>query len=224
VSARAAVLAAALLAAACSGPNPYAGVASIERTESYQQAALLAQAWRLPVAAAYAIDGYEYQANPSVCGPTSIANLLQSKGGTETQADVLRDARLFNIMGLLPGGITLDQAGAILSREVGRPAVVIRDLDPVEFRAHLLAMNDPGKRYIVNFHRGPLFGRGHGHFSPILGYLPERDLVFVGDVNDDYRPWLAPSARVFEALDTVDSATGKKRGLLLVSLPPEDVS
>lgn len=220
---RGAVLAAALLAA-CSGPDPYAGVASIERGASYQQTALLAEAWRLPVAAAYAVDGFEYQTNPSVCGPASIANLLQSNGGTETQADVLRDARVFNIMGLLPGGITLDQAATILSREMGREAVVIRDLDLGEFRAHLMAMNDPGKRYIVNFHRGPLFGRGHGHFSPILGYLPERDLVFVGDVNADYRPWLAPSARVFEALDTVDSATGKKRGLLLVTIPPEDLS
>jgi hypothetical protein len=76
--------------------------------------------------------------------------------------------------------------------------------------------NDPDRRYIANFHRGPLFGRGHGHFSPILGYLAGTDEVFVGDVNDDYKPWLASSERLLEAVNTIDSASGKSRGLLLV--------
>lgn len=219
--ARAILLCAAL--AAC-GQNPHAGVASIERTAEYQNAELLAEGWRLPVAAAYADDGIEYQANPSTCGPTSIANLLQSTGGVESQGEVLRDAHVFNIMGLIPGGLTLDQASAVLDGETSTPVVVLRDLDLEGFRAHLRASNEPGRRYILNFHRGPLFGRGHGHFSPILGYLPDRDLVFVGDVNEDYGPWFASSARVFAAMDTIDSATGKKRGLILVSADTGDVS
>lgn len=71
---------------------------------------------------------------------------------------------------------------------------------------------------IVNFHRGPLFGRGHGHFSPVLGYLAERDLVLVGDVNADYKPYLVPVERLWRGVDTVDDATGKKRGLLIADL------
>lgn len=209
-----------VLLAACSGADSYAGVDSIERASVYQERALIAEAWRLPVAAAYAKDGFEYQANPSVCGPTSIANLLQSAGGTERQGEVLRDSGVFNILGLIPGGITLDQAAAILARETGKRVTVLRDLDAATFRAHMMRANDPDRRYIVNFHSGPLFGRGHGHFSPILGYLADRDVVFVGDVNDDYKPWRAASERLLEAMNTTDSATARSRGLLLI----EDVS
>lgn len=217
---RVAALGLAVALAACGGADPYADVDSIERAPAYQDRARLAEAWKLPVAAAYAEDGFEYQANPGACGPTSIAHLLQSAGGAETQDEVLRDSRVFNIFGVLPGGLTLDQAAAILEKETGERVTVLRDLDLAALREHMAHANDPDRRYIANFHRGPLFGRGHGHFSPILGYLPEADEVFVGDVNDDYKPWLARSERLLEAMNTIDSATGKSRGLLLV----EDIS
>ena len=73
-------------------------------------------------------------------------------------------------------------------------------------------------RFVVNFHRGPMFGRGHGHFSPILAYLAGRDLVLVGDVNHDYGLYLVSASRLFDAMNTIDSVTGKKRGLLMVTL------
>ena len=61
-----------------------------------------------------------------------------------------------------------------------------------------------------------VFGRGHGHFSPVLGYLPAEDLVFVGDVNASYRPWLVPTTRLFDAQNTIDSSSHAKRGVLEV--------
>ena len=64
--------------------------------------------------------------------------------------------------------------------------------------------------------RGP-FGLD-GHFSPILAYLPDEDLVFVGDVNADFKPWLASPERLYAAINTVDSTTGKTRGLLRIAL------
>lgn len=88
--------------------------------------------------------------------------------------------------------------------------------DRVRRVRRLILVNDPGRRYIVNFHRGPLFGRGGGHFSPIAGYLPERDRVLVLDVNRNFKPWLVPSERLYAAMDTVDAATGERRGLLLL--------
>ncbi len=125
-------------------------------------------------------------------------------------------------LGVLPAGLTLDQEAEVLRASSGQPVDVLRDLDLAAFRAELAHVNDPARRYIANFHRGPLFGSGHGHFSPILGYLAEADLVFVGDVNDAFQPFLVSSARLHEAMDTVDSATGLKRGLLRVdtSAPP----
>ena len=205
-----------VLLAACSPPSAPAGFVSIAAAPAYQNAALLRKAWALPVA--YADDGFEYQANPSICGPTSVANVVQSFGHRETQSSVLRDAHLFNIFGVLPGGVTLDQARIILARESGREVTLLRDVDLPAFRAQLALANDPRFRFVINFDRRSLFGRGHGHFSPILAYLPDEDLVFVGDVNAHFKPWLASPERLYAAINTVDSTTGKTRGLLRIAL------
>jgi hypothetical protein len=83
-----------------------------------------------------------------------------------------------------------------------------------EFRQHLRRSNDPTRRYIVNFSRERIFGAGVGHHSPIGGYLPDEDLVFVLDVNSDYGPWLVERQRLFAAMNTLDG--DHKRGLLLI--------
>ena len=62
--------------------------------------------------------------------------------------------------------------------------------------------------------RKPIFGDGVGHHSPIGGYLEAEDLVFVLDVNRNFRPWLVERSRLFAAMNTYDGNT--KRGLLLI--------
>lgn len=198
-------------------PNRYAAVSSIERRGDYREAALMAEAWRLPVAAAYRRRPFEYQTNPSFCGPASVANLLRSIGVDRSQQQVIGASRYDPWFGVLIGGLTLDQLGEVLGQASRRRVTIVRDPTLAQFREHLRRANDPSFRYIVNFHRGPLFGRGHGHFSPVLGYLPTRDLVLVGDVNRDYRPFLVSSERLWRATDTIDDATGKERGLLYLT-------
>lgn len=204
--------------------DDYAAVASIEQVATYQDPALLRRAWRLPVAARYAAGRYEFQANASFCGPTSVANLLRSIGRDATQRQVVDGTAYEPWFGVLPGGLTLDQLADLLRQRSGRPVQVVRDVDLAQFRAHLRRANDPRRRYLVNFHRGPLFGRGHGHFSPVLGYLEAEDLVLVGDVNAEYRPFLVASERLWRGTDTVDAATGLERGLLWIELVPGDES
>lgn len=41
-------------------------------------------------------------------------------------------------------------------------------------------------------------------------------MVFVLDVNEDYKPWLIERERLFSAINTIDSDGDKKRGLLLI--------
>ena len=194
----------------------YSYAASIKRAAEYQDAALLARAWALPVAQVYAHDGVDYQSNGSFCGPTSAVNVLRSLGQTADQAHILDGSGRKTTFGMLWGGITLDALADVVRQKSGRPVTVLRDLSLDEFRKELAQSNDPAVRYIVNFHRGPLFATGGGHHSPIGGYLADRDLVLVVDVNKKYQPWLVPTARLFEAVDTVDRATGKKRGLLRI--------
>jgi len=198
--------------------DDYAAVESIERRADFRDPRLLAAAWQLPVAATYGAGRFEYQSTPSFCGPASAANLLRSMGFAATQATVIEGTPYDPWFGVLIGGLTLDEFADLLRTKTARPTTIIRDATLREFRAHLQQANDPQRRYVVNFHRGPLFGRGHGHFSPVLGYDASRDLVFVGDVNEAYGPFLVSSERLWHATNTVDGATGKKRGLVLVNL------
>jgi len=43
----------------------------------------------------------------------------------------------------------------------------MRDLTLARFREELKHANELGRRYTVNFARGPLFGRGPGHHSTV---------------------------------------------------------
>lgn len=197
-------------------PNPYASVTSIATRPDFQDPVLLARAWALPVAATYRRRPYEYQSNPSFCGPATVANLLRSLRVDFSQADVLRGTAFQPWFGVLVNGLTLDELAALVRTRLDHPVEVVRDLTLPAFRDLLESSNDPDKRLIVNFHRGPLFGRGAGHFSPILGYLPDADLVFVGDFNGAYRPFLVGSERLWQAVATLDSTSGKTRGVLIV--------
>ncbi len=199
-------------------PNRYAGVTSIERSPDYRDAALMNQAWELGVAARYRQMPYEYQHNQSFCGPTSVADVLHSLGNAQPQDRMLAETHYQTWFGYLPGGLTLDQVADVLQKRSGRPVRVLRGLTLNQFRAEMGRLNDPHFRYIANFHRGPLFGRGHGHFSPLLGYIADRDLVLVGDVNPAYRPFLVSTERLWGAVDTVDNDTGKKRGLVVLEV------
>jgi len=196
--------------------SDYSRVDSIKGTQAYQNPALLKQAWALPVAALYQ-PGIDYQRNASVCGPTSLVNVLHSLAQPGDQEKLLEGTGLSTVLGYLPEGVTLDQVADIARLKLpGKKVSVLRDLDLKEFREQMLQTTDPSRRYVINFSRGPLFGTGGGHHSPIAGYLAEDDLVLVLDVNKKYGPWLVKSERLYEAMNTVDSATHKKRGLLLI--------
>ena len=190
--------------------------ATIKKTHDYQDAALLSRAWALPVAQIYQHDGVDYQGNGSFCGPTSAVNVLRSLGTAADQKSILDGTDEHPHFGIIFGGITLDHLADVVRKKSGKKVSVLRDLTLEQFRAEMARANDPALRYIVNFHRGPLFATGGGHHSPIGGYLAAEDLVLVVDVNAKYHPWLVPTARLYEAVDTVDKSTGKKRGLLRI--------
>lgn len=191
-------------------------VESIALLPQYQDSRLLERAWALPVAARFG-GTVESQQNVSVCGLASAANVFRSLGtGPTTASSVADGTGKCRLLGYCWNGLTLDELADVIRSKTDRKVVVLRDLSLEQLREELAKANDPGRRYIVNFHRGLLFGQGGGHHSPLGGYLPDRDLVFVLDVNARYGPWLVPTQRLYAAMDSVDSESGKKRGLLLI--------
>ncbi len=191
-------------------------VQSIALRPEYQDAALLERAWTLPVAARFG-HTLESQRNVSACGLASAANVFRSLGtGPTTASSVVEGTGKCRMLGYCWNGLTLDELADVIRSKTDRKVTVLRDLTLAEFRAQVARANDSGRRYIVNFHRGLLFGQGGGHHAPIGGYLPDRDLVFVLDVNARYGPWLVPTERLYRAVDSVDSDARKKRGMLLI--------
>jgi len=195
--------------------QPRFDVISIATLPQYQNAALLERAWSLPVARTF-LHELDFQSNGSVCGPTSVANVFRSLGeGPVTPRAVLEGS------GKCPldfcfGGLTLDELADLARSKSRRSVTVLSGLSLDEFRMHMRHTNDPNRRYLVNFQRGLLFGVGYGHHSPIAGYLEDRDLVFVLDVNAKFGPWLVPTERLYNAVNAPDPSTSKPRGLLLI--------
>jgi hypothetical protein len=198
--ARVALMAAAVLLATSSSVADEAP-ASIQAASEYQDHALLEKAWALPAARRYR-DGLTYQSHLSYCGSTSLVNVARSWDLDPRRVPI--EAQ----------GIALDRLAELARTRLGKQATVLRNLDLERFRKELRRSNDPSTRYIVNFARGPLFGEGGGHHSPIAGYLIEEDLVFVLDVNESYRPWLVRADRLLAAMNTMDRGVKKMRGLL----------
>lgn len=202
------------------GPD-FSAVASIELERSYADPALLARARELPSVRAYLDPGFVHQPNGSLCGPTSVADVVLSTGRTATPDGTLAESGLLTIFGVLPGGITLDDLADLARRALpGAEVEVVRPASADALRHELARVADASVRVIANFHRGPLFGRGGGHHSPVGGYLEADDLAVVLDTNESYHgPWLVDVDRLFLGVHEIDRATGRPRGLLVATLP-----
>ncbi|KMT05873.1 hypothetical protein BVRB_7g165320 isoform C [Beta vulgaris subsp. vulgaris] len=71
---------------------------------------------------------------------------------------------------------------------------------------------------IVSYHRAYLKQTGSGHFSPIGGYHAGKDMVLILDVaRFKYPPHWVPLTLLWDAMNTIDEATGLYRGFILLS-------
>lgn len=209
----------ALALAGCGSDNPDSAIRSIKHEQNYQDEAQLADAWQLPVASTYK-NNFVYQENGAFCGPASVVNTLSSLGINDlSQSDVIKNSSIFYIKARILG-LTLDEMRTIFKdnlQKTGQSAWTVmeyRDLTIDEFRDHMRQANRPDFRYVINFSRLPLFGVNIGHHSPIGGYIEDSDSVFLLDVLEDYKPFIVSTENLFVAMNTIDSETEKKRGLI----------
>ena len=79
----------------------------------------------------------------------------------------------------------------------------------------------PGIYSIINFGRKELKQTGSGHFSCIGGYHSESNKVLVLDTaRFKYPPYWVDFDTLYESVNSIDKANGKKRGLLVLSKDP----
>ncbi|KAL9995211.1 putative glutathione gamma-glutamylcysteinyltransferase [Helianthus debilis subsp. tardiflorus] len=88
-----------------------------------------------------------------------------------------------------------------------------------EFRKHVVACSSSDDCHVIaSYNRATFKQTGAGHFSPIGGYHTGRDMVLILDVaRFKYPPHWVPLKLLWEAMDTVDQASGYHRGFMLVS-------
>ncbi len=115
-------------------------------------------------------------------------------------------------------GLTLPRF-ACLARCNGATAAVRhageRDADAL--RADIAAAAAGGPPVVVSFGRAALGQTGDGHYSPVGGWHPEKDLVLVLDVaRFKYPPFWVPLARLHAAMLPPDPETGRSRGWVVL--------
>jgi hypothetical protein len=117
------------------------------------------------------------------------------------------------------GGLTLSQLAAMLHAQGLQVEVIYAAQGDVDsFRkSAAAALAEADEFLIVNYDRAALKQEGSGHISPIGAYNAQTDRLLVLDVAAQKYPFTwVPAQALWDAMQTLDPASGKTRGYLLV--------
>ncbi|KAI7743981.1 hypothetical protein M8C21_001748 [Ambrosia artemisiifolia] len=162
------------------------------------------------------ISYFQTQSEPAYCGLATLAMVLNAlsidpgrkwKGPwrwfDESMLDCCEPLEIVKAKGISFGKVVCLAHCAGAKVEAFRTNQTSID----EFRKHVIACSTSDDCHT-----------GAGHFSPIGGYHAGRDMVLILDVaRFKYPPHWVPLALLWEAMDTVDEASGYHRGFMLVS-------
>ena len=165
---------------------------------------------------------FESQELISYCGVASSVTVLNALGRDTSQDDfftpeasLVRPRRevMFGGMSLLDLAGLLAAHGAVARLQFA-DAVSLDD-----FRAAVERnLSDPTDYMLVNYQRGVLGQTPVGHISPLAAYDADTDRVLVMDTASyKYPPTWVPLAKLYEAMNTTDSSSGRTRGYVEVS-------
>jgi glutathione gamma-glutamylcysteinyltransferase len=176
------------------------------------------------------IEQFRTQDEPAYCGLASVAMVLNSlaidprrawKGPWRYFHEQMLDCCL-PLEKVRQEGITLEQA-ACLARCNGA-AVEVFPYGAVSietFREMVKAASaNPENHLVVSYTRKAFNQTGDGHFSPIGGYSPEKDMVLILDTaRFKYPPHWLNLEDLYHAMEACDSVTGLPRGFMRLGLP-----
>jgi len=119
-------------------------------------------------------------------------------------------------------GITFDQFAclAICNTLDVKAYRISAETSEEKFRALIAAKTRTATDVVVvSYFRGGLGQTGTGHFSPVGGYHPGRDLVLILDVaRFKYPPHWVTVSQLYKAMAFIDSTTGWQLASLLLYL------
>ena len=167
---------------------------------------------------------YVTQETGSWCGVASSVMAINALGGQDplTQERFLSapttDVRSW--WAVTFGGIPLPDLAAMLRTRWVQVELHHADDTPLEAFRALAAENlaRPGDFVIVNYLRSAVGQEGGGHISPIAAYHPQTDRFLMLDASSyKYPPLWIPADRLWAAMNTTDSETGRSRGFVTVT-------
>lgn len=167
---------------------------------------------------------FESQQRPAFCGVASsvtVLNALRPSGARLTQAGFFAD--LSTELRVTFSGMTLHELGELLRRH-GAEADVVYAADTTLAAFRLKATENLGRAgdyVLVNYQRSSLGQREGGHISPLAAYSAATDRFLILDVAAyRYPPIWVPAADLWNAMNTLDSTSGRTRGFVVVRSAP----
>lgn len=173
------------------------------------------------------------QQNLAYCGAASMTMVLNALGIPApvdpayvrfpmfTQNNVFNPGteRVLPVKTVATQGMTLDQLGGMLATyPLDTRVYHTRDSSLDEFRK-LAAENlqQSGNFILVNYLRKTLGQQTGGHISPLAAYDHASDRFLILDVaRFKYPPVWVKAETLWQAMDTVDDASGKTRGFIMI--------
>lgn len=182
----------------------------------------------------FAMQPYvDTQQNLAFCGPASIVAVLNSLGTPRpfeprlypytfyTQDNIFNPdtQRVKSFVMVSVRGMTLaDMTAFFNALGVKATAYYADSLSEDKLRALLkAALANPDVRIVANFDRKTLTQEGGGHQSPLAAYDEASDSVLMLDVAKfKYPPAWIGVGEMLESMRSIDSDSGKSRGLVIV--------
>lgn len=180
------------------------------------------------------IPWFTEQVNQTYCGVASAVTVLNTMPikkpvdpiyaphayFTQSNFFTVEVAKVISPQTVRAQGMTRDEMVKTLSRHGVKATTVAGDsVDASALRAMMQkALGDDGRFVLVNFSRAALGQAGEGHWSVLAAYDAASDRVLILDVSKYmYAPeWIGINT-LRKAIDTLDTTSNKKRGLVFVS-------
>jgi len=166
------------------------------------------------------IKHFEGQVHLSYCGVASSVITANALGLNLTQNSFFNSS--FDELSTFYSGMTLQQLSEYLSQhKLSAKVSFASDFSgAVDFRDTLVKnLQTEGDFVLINYSRKTLEQIGSGHISPVADYNPETDSFLILDVADyKYGPTWVKANNLYNAINTNDTSSGLKRGVVEVSL------